>query len=209
MNKLFAIGIPTVNRYDLLKGAIAQYKIDFPDTMIVIVDNGNQQIPVDDQVTVFRMANNIGCTASWNLLCNFIFGITPWAMIMNDDVYNGKTQSQVTGFLEQHGQDYDFFCTNHHWCNWMMNKHAFKQVGEFDQENFFNYYSDNDYHRRMKLAQIRFVNAVFLDPKDFHNSMSIKKDPSLNGTFEQSKANYIAKWGALPPHELYQTPYNK
>jgi hypothetical protein len=44
VNKSFAIGIPTLNRFDLLHPALMFYKQDFPNTKIYVVDNGNQNI---------------------------------------------------------------------------------------------------------------------------------------------------------------------
>ena len=44
MNNVFAIGIPTLNRADLLNPVLKKYAADFPDTKIYVVDNGNQDI---------------------------------------------------------------------------------------------------------------------------------------------------------------------
>ena len=44
----FAIGIPTLNRYDLLKPSLMLYlQRDFPTIDIFIMDNGNQGIVND------------------------------------------------------------------------------------------------------------------------------------------------------------------
>ena len=45
MQTKFGIGIPTLNRYDLLLPALHFYALnDFPDTHIHIIDNGDQGI---------------------------------------------------------------------------------------------------------------------------------------------------------------------
>ena len=55
----FAIGIPTLNRYDLLKPSLMLYTRDFPTTSIFVLDNGNQGI-VQDGVTIVENEKNIG-----------------------------------------------------------------------------------------------------------------------------------------------------
>ncbi len=43
----FAIGIPTLNRWDLLMPTLHLYVADFPHTKIYVVDNGNQPCDVN------------------------------------------------------------------------------------------------------------------------------------------------------------------
>ena len=44
MKNNFAIGIPTLNRADLLNPTLTKYFKQFPNTDIYIIDNGNQSI---------------------------------------------------------------------------------------------------------------------------------------------------------------------
>jgi hypothetical protein len=44
-NLSFAIGIPTLNRADLLSQALIKYIYDFPEISIYVLDNGNQELP--------------------------------------------------------------------------------------------------------------------------------------------------------------------
>ena len=58
----FAIGIPTVNRFDLLQPSLESYLQDFPNIRIYIVDNGKQGIAEKykdhELVTVFEPEQN-------------------------------------------------------------------------------------------------------------------------------------------------------
>ena len=44
MKPKFSIGIPTLNRADLLIPALMYYKLDFPDIRVSVLDNGNQNL---------------------------------------------------------------------------------------------------------------------------------------------------------------------
>jgi len=79
----FQIGIPTLNRFDLLMPSLLMYSNQFPDTKIYILDNGNQKIMQSDfiknspklskNLVVIEKEQNIGVGASWNILCDEIF----------------------------------------------------------------------------------------------------------------------------------------
>lgn len=113
----FAIGIPTLNRWDLLRPSLMMYVQDFPGTHITVIDNGRQQTDLDhENVGYIVPFKNLGVAASWNLLCSRAFGMhpakpienhsfppTPWEgevrrgrpshiIILNDDIYLGRPQ---------------------------------------------------------------------------------------------------------------------
>ena len=48
MIRKFAIGIPTLNRADLLQASLDKYAIDFSDVEIFVIDNGNQELYSSD-----------------------------------------------------------------------------------------------------------------------------------------------------------------
>ena len=43
MNKPFGIGIPTFNRWDLLRASIEKYVVDFPNVEIFFIKNKNYE----------------------------------------------------------------------------------------------------------------------------------------------------------------------
>jgi len=86
------VGIPTYNRYDLLKPYIGKYGVDFCDWNIYIVDNGNQGIENNEiklsksGLIIIQNDKNVGVGASWNQLCKKIFEKNDYALILNDDI---------------------------------------------------------------------------------------------------------------------------
>jgi len=72
----FAIGIPTLNRADLLLPTLAKYVTeDFKNIEIHIIDNGKQDLSflmIFPNVIVYEQDHNIGVAASWNKLCKII-----------------------------------------------------------------------------------------------------------------------------------------
>ena len=72
MGKLkFAIGIPTINRNDLLQEALNKYAETYPDTDIFIIDNGNQRVCSPHPKTEIYVATaNYGVAKSWNYLAH-------------------------------------------------------------------------------------------------------------------------------------------
>lgn len=207
MNK-FAIGIPTINRADLLNEALEKYVKDFPDIMIYILDNGNQEInhKLSENIIVERSSENKGVAGSWNFLMKRIFKHHEYAFILNDDIYLGKNKNDIESLLEN---KYDFYVTEFNWCSYIIPKSTFELVGGFDEIFFPAYYEDNDYHQRMKMCNLSYFATNKLNPEIFRNSMTIEKDPSLNQEFETNKFKYIVKWGGLPGFETFKTPYNR
>lgn len=209
MNTIFALGIPTLNRADLLNDALKKYVLDFPDTKIFIVDNGGQRIFEHENITMLRPLTNAGVARSWNMLCTEIFKLKiPNAIILNDDVYLGKKQDDVKNFISENGHR-DLIATNQDWCVFVMPEKTFKKVGGFDEEFFPAYYEDNDFAYRMKLLGLSETTSNFLNPLVFRKSQTMAKDFSTVKDFDINKNRYIDKWGGLPEHEKYKTPFNK
>lgn len=210
-NEIFAIGIPTINRLDLLDETVEKYLFDFPSTLIILVDNGNQHIEsIDERVIVHTMVENIGVAASWNFICKQIFyqyGILN-AVIINDDVYWGKREDTVKEFIEKNKRK-PFIKTMFEWCNFILPVNTYEKIGEFDAAFHPAYWEDKDYEYRMKLAGISPTLSVFMNPQTYRNSMSIEKDRSLDKNFDKNKWRYINKWGGIPGSEKHTIPFNQ
>lgn len=205
--KKYAIGIPTLNRLDLLYPAMLYYENDFPNVKKFIVDNGKQDLGWNlDKVnaTIIENEENIGVAASWNRLCREIFKEHEYALIMNDDIYLGRQEWQIDSFMdliEIRGlTEAEFFVGEKDWCSFIISKKCYEDIGEFDERFFPAYYEDNDYAMRLKLMGKRIEYLPFLTPSVFRGSETMKKDPSIKG--EESKKKYIEKWGGLPGEEM-------
>lgn len=213
MNDLFAIGIPTINRADLLNPTLEKYLIDFPNTLFCIVDNGNQALIKHERIRIFKTASNFGVAKSWNVLQDYIFSYLdkPYALILNDDIYLGKFEHQIQKTIEELSPtDNPVFLTGTGtWCSFISPAKIVDDVGDFDEGFLTAYYEDNDYSYRLKLAGHPHFTTKQLDPLTYINSGSLKKDSSLNANFEKNKRRYIEKWGGMEGEETYTIPFNK
>lgn len=208
MNKYsFAIGIPTINRYDLLEPTLEVYKEAFRDTNIYIIDNGRQGIPDESNIIVSRPVENIGVAASWNRLCDSIFNNYDYALIMNDDIRYHCDQDYIQKRIK--GMKRLIAISEFNWSIFIIEKKTYQAIGPFDEQFYPAYFEDNDYHRRACLAGYIPQTCFWLNPMGYNESMSIKKDPKLNEKFMENRDKYVKKWGGLPGQEIFSTPYNK
>jgi GT2 family glycosyltransferase len=218
VNRLFAIGIPTINRADLLNPVLEQYVKDFPGTQIYIQDNGHQELFQHRNIRVARNTDsdgkvtNLGVAGSWNNLCRFIFHSAdskPFAWILNDDIYSGRKEKDITDFLQCLNSRVCFVSAGN-WSNFLIKKELFQKVGEFDEKFYPAYYEDNDYRYRIKLLKDdwAYLSHNMLKPDVLRISSSIQKDPTLNAGFQTNLNRYKAKWGGLPEEETYRIPFD-
>jgi len=204
------IGIPTINRADLLNEALANYFEDFQNTEIFIVDNGKQElITREKNFVIYRPESNLNVSGSWNLIMDYAEKVNATHVLMlNDDVYLGKTELEIQTIIRL-GGDTPFYNSEMNWCSFIFSLDGFKKVGNFDAEFFLNYFNDNDMFYRMKLLNMEMIYTSALNPVVYRNSMTIAKDPTLNYRFAEYRQNYISKWGGLPNQETFITPFNR
>ena len=100
-------------------------------------------------------------------------------------------------------------CTELNWCSFILSADAYQKTGAFDEKFFPAYYEDNDYFRRMSIAEVPMIFNGMLNPVVYRNSMTIAKDQTLNNNFEANRQYYISKWGGLPAQETFGTPFNQ
>lgn len=200
------IGIPTINRADLLEEALDVYSKNWKRD-IFIIDNGNQKISLRSNVKVMKQTSNLGVAGSWNLLCKtlFNFGYTH-VCLLNDDVIWNKTQEEVDQFIKDNPTD--FYVGTGTWCNIILPKTTWNKVGEFDTMFYPAYFEDNDYCYRMRLKGLERINSEFFNPEVYRNSQTIARDKSLNQNFDANKELFKEKWGGYPLEETYKIPYN-
>jgi GT2 family glycosyltransferase len=195
---MVALGIPTINRADLLQEALEVYKETWYGRHVYIVDNGHQQINLTaSNQKVMTMPQNIGVSGSWNLLCKTLFakGYTHVALL-NDDIIWRKNADEIDIGLGT-------------WCLFIIPLTTWEKVGKFDEQFFPAYFEDNDYCYRMRMDGLKRDMTPFFNPDLYRNSQTIVKDPSLNNNFERNRQLFIEKWGGSPSNEQYKTAYNK
>lgn len=206
----FAIGIPTLNRWDLLKPSIEKYLLDFPDTKIYIVDNGSQECrvygPNASNVVSFSEGQNIGVAASWNKLCGVIFSAGhTYSLILNDDIYLGKRTLDIKDMLKTFQAK--LFTGMKDFSAFVLPKTTFDWIGPFD-EGFFCYYEDADYMYRLKLKGYKPMRTSTLSPAVYRDNSTGDRNPAVHKWSLQSKQRYLQKWGGMPGQEKFTYPFN-
>ena len=103
MKTKLIVGIPTINRADLLNEALVKYFEDFIDTEIVVVDNGNQDIIIrENKFFIYRPHQNLGVSGSWNIIMDYANKVNATHVLMlNDDIYLGKTPNSYLQIRER------------------------------------------------------------------------------------------------------------
>lgn len=205
---LFSIGIPTLNRIDLLMPCLIMYKRDFPDVKIYVLDNGRQNIKIEG-VTVVESETNIGVAASWNLLCDLIFKDSECALILNDDIYLGKKKFDIDKVLTNKKHKNKFLRATVDWCAFILPKSVWQKVGKFDECFFPAYYEDKSYEYRMKLLGVPMIKTPDLNPYLYKSSQTLEKEPSLLEATKKNKQKYIDMWGGEPEREKFKVPSNE
>ncbi len=210
----FEIGIPTLNRFDLLMPSLLMYQRDFPDTKIWVIDNGKQgireRISAVDAVKIELIENdsNIGVAASWNVLCDKIFESADNALILNDDIYMGKKKADIQKTIADNKKG-SFMRATIDWCAFIMPKGIWNEVGRFDECFFPAYYEDRSYEYRMKLKNLFYIRTPELNPFLYKSSQTIEKEPSILEASKKNKQLYIEMWGGEPEKETFKTSFNK
>jgi len=204
------VGIPTINRADLLNEALERYFEDFKDTEIFIVDNGNQSIITrEEKFAIYRPTENLGVAKSWNTIMDYADKIDATHVLMlNDDIVLGKTEHEISMLL-RNNTDADFINSFQNWCSYILKVDMWKKAGKFDEEFFPAYFEDNSFDYKMTLLNAKKTWTSFLDPMVYRNSMSIAKEPFLNYRFQLNRELYVQMWGGLPSEEKYLTKFNQ
>jgi GT2 family glycosyltransferase len=209
--KKFAIGIPTLNRADLLIPSLIKYVQDFNGVEIHIIDNGDQDLEKYekyDNIFVHTQEKNIGVAASWNMLCDIIYAKHDWALLLNDDVYLGYDADTIKEVIDDNNT-FGLIQSHLNFSVILLQKDFFEFVGRFDEKFYPAYYEDSDYLYRMKLLGVFQGVDAKLNPKDARVSQTYEKSPEfVNDAMKYSRLRYIEKWGNIPLLETYKTPYN-
>jgi len=221
-SRKLVIGIPTLNRVDLLErclrtllGQMNEYE------KIYVVDNGNQNIPytMTPKIEVIKNAENVGVCKSWNQVIEKAFknDKADWVLMLNDDIALHPNQFQNSiNYLLDHHFDKWVLVSPLFWSVWAMSKVgsenlAYESNKWFDEKLFPGYYGDNDMQWRIenKDRTKLILGASLLTPDIYDTSMTLKKAPELRRGIAESGQYYFQKWGGGPNLEKYERPFNK
>ncbi len=209
------IGIPTLNRADLLQENLVDLATNFSDAdSIHIIDNGFQDIQLPPELDIYleTPGRNLGVAASWNKHMKHAFEEKgcDYVLILNDDIVLGHTKEEVQEVIASRAEPY-LLTGTFYWSTLLISKACYEDIGGFDENFYPAYYEDNDYARRLNLSEmgsVRYGQDPRLDPVVKRNSMTIKKDPDVNKLFNKNKKYFHTKWGGYPGKEVYTIPFN-
>lgn len=227
MNTNLTLGFPSLNRLDLAVGMVTSAcRGTRPPNLVVMIDNGGQTtrggfVNPDHTVPVELdyPGTNLGVARSWNrLIARHLKRPEDRLLICGDDVtFHADTIASLEQTMEQTGADFVFpdpsRSTMHQMFScFMVRKELFDKVGRFDENFYPAYFEDNDFHRRMKLAGA--VEAIAPCGYDHVNSGTLKRftpaqTEQHHANFRRARSYYVSKWGGLPTHETFSTPFGK
>jgi GT2 family glycosyltransferase len=203
-----ALGIPTINRNDLLQEALDVYKETWYGRHVFIVDNGNQEIKTHaSNQRVIVMPKNLGVAGSWNLLAKTIRnkGYSHIALL-NDDIIWKRNADEIEEFIKTYPAD--FYQGLGTWCCFVIPVATLEKIGLFDDIFYPAYFEDNSMAYRMRLAGMRVLADQFFNPEVFRNSATSEKDSSFVANFPNLMQLYHDMWGGVPNQETFTIPFN-
>jgi hypothetical protein len=213
------LGIPYVNRPDLLRRALASVEALWPSA--VLVDNSEQGDLIQDpgswpvRIQRIRGVAPLSFSQSMNLLQAIAVerNCPAWFFLHSD----AQASNAVVDRLMQEVQQalnrttpwgaiftfYDTFCA--------FSTAALAHVGRWDV-NLPQYFSDNDYYYRLRLAGYDIIDLKLPVLHQEGGSCTLHSDPRrllLNKiTFPLYERYYEAKWGGPSGREVFAVPFN-
>lgn len=199
-------GIPTLNRYDLLKEALSLYETNLSKNL-AILDNGKQKISISPWYTLYESGHNLGVSGSWNFLINqFEQRECTHICLLNDDIVWHKNTYEIEQFIVENPADF-YMGTYAAFTIFVVPLTTYKSIGPFDRIFHPAYYEDNDYVYRLRLQDKTIIQHEFFDADVFRESQTLRKSPELERN-EENCRHYIHKWGGPPGYETFRIPYN-
>ncbi|WP_018759817.1 glycosyltransferase family 2 protein [Paenibacillus terrigena] len=212
----YLVGIPYVNRPDLLIRAVHSIQPYWDHT--VVIDNSSErelrQASVSNLVSVHEPPVPLSFTQSMNYFQRLASERNCDAVLYmhNDAEANAGTPErflEILHGLQVSGHKWGLALTNFDALA-AYNMEAVRAAGSWDT-TFSSYFSDIDYHRRLRLAG---YDEIFTGlPVMHHVSSTVKSDSNLgfivNTTWPLYERYYEMKWGGKMAEETYGTPFNQ
>lgn len=205
--------VPVYGRWDLtlrMLGTIRE-----PVERGLLVDNRRDMphgFPVPD---TFRVATppfqSFGWGGSLNMGISQLADAPWWAWCTNDIMLGPDTLPR----LERAMDTEEPLVITYRYAIGALNRAVVQRVGLFDEWSYHPiYFEDTDYAWRCHLAGIEVRNDdldVTEGADGFDHSVTTRADPELssanNRTWRLNEDAYVAKWGGLPGHERFTTPW--
>lgn len=195
--------VPVLNRPDLLEKMLAS--IDYPVGRTVIIDNGGV---VPAHIEAIHLPWNVGVAAAWNLGVK-VTPCAPWWLICNSDIEFGE--GDLAAMVEVMADPSPRVGMMLGFTAFAVNQATIKQLGFFEEGLVPAYFEDNDYSRRCEIAGVPRVQSQWSGRHE--GSATIRSAPEYNlqngYTFSYNAQFYRQKWGGLPDHERFTTPFDR
>ena len=211
------IGIPIVNRLDLLKNCVET--LDISAEILIINNNpGDKQFNLDlhklaqhREAEVLCPPKNLGVAASWNLIIRNALsrGYDRIFIGSNDtSLHPGSLEAALNfpngkKYAVLHLHAFNFF---------LLHESAIRDVGWFDENFYPAYKEDQDYAYRCYLAGVERLPSIPGCCGYHVGSATIHSDPAFvskhQHDFDKNGRYYVSKWGGDSGSEIFAHPYN-
>jgi GT2 family glycosyltransferase len=201
------LGVPILNRPDLLDKMLAS--IDVPVGRTVIVDNG-EVVDSRDRATVICPGHNLGVAASWNLVIRTTPDAPWWAMVNFDLVFAPGDLARLAEHMDASIGPLGMVALLGTFSAFGIDRAAIDRAGLFDENLYPAYMEDNDFDYRCRLAGVPMAGLPAGLSHDI--SSTIRSSDAYRRenarTFPLNAAYYQEKWGGPPRSEVFTTPFN-
>jgi|GEM_PF-1008850 len=213
----YIVGIPYLNRIDLLQEAIDSIKA-YWDNLVLIDNSGRKELATQslgkDFLIIepivpltFSQSQNAFISIANEKACDF------YMYMHNDAVADKETPEKLLELIQQlfeTKRNWGAVFTNHDTLA-AYNMEAVRNVGQYDPV-LPSYFTDCDYYRRIILNGYEMINTDLNVIHQNGGSNTINSDYmvklSHNETFMLYRRYYLSKWGGDPGRELYTIPFN-
>lgn len=202
----FVVGIPTLNRYDLLEQTLDSIEASTRRPRhVIIIDNGGK-CPTQREVMLLRPGRNLGVAASWNMIHRMAGGLP--VVILNDDLR--VLPDTFEKLLDDGGEMVTAMAGHNEWSCMLQRESVWQKVGDYDEHFYPAYHEDVDYWYRLKLAGVELRRA----PTEIEHTGSATKAASdaftrqqIESGWTQGRTYFTRKWGGPPESERYTVPF--
>jgi len=219
MPKSIFIGIPVLNRLDLLRKCLD--RIDLPAHVLIVNNNAHDEGFNERMLyaagrrglDLRNQERNLGVAASWNFI------IREGMRMGHELIFIGSNDTLLRpGALESvvayHKTDNEVSWHINGWNFFAIHARAVERVGWFDENFYPAYKEDQDYNYRCDhLAGAKRVAGPCFGRAEHLGSQTIRSNPdylALNDrTSRWNRDFYIRKWGGDAGCEQFTTPFGR
>lgn len=202
----FVVGIPTLNRYDLLAQCLDSVcASSILPHRVIVVDNGGGFTTSDPRVEIIRPQCNLGVSASWNLIHQLAQPLA--VVVINDDIC--LSPNLLQSLMECPAP----MATAFGWACFRQDHEVWEVVGPYDEQFWPAYFEDNDYAYRLKLAAVDRRELSGEGTSHIGSAtlakMNVVDRKQLDHQVSRGRDYYLKKWGGLPGEERFARPFDE